>query len=104
MKFQRLMNLERMDDSTDMKGVRHHRLKSLGGNARTDPDMPERHRFTGRPAGIAEKLSGYDDPGVDAIVCCASMGIDTNLQTRSFRLGTDNVMPACEEGRMAHAG
>jgi alkanesulfonate monooxygenase SsuD/methylene tetrahydromethanopterin reductase-like flavin-dependent oxidoreductase (luciferase family) len=79
-------------------------LDSLKGNVRVDPDMLETNLMFGSPDQVIEKLRAYENAGVDAFVYYASLGLDMDRQKRSLQMFCDRVLPAFEEGKLAHAG
>jgi alkanesulfonate monooxygenase SsuD/methylene tetrahydromethanopterin reductase-like flavin-dependent oxidoreductase (luciferase family) len=69
-------------------------LAELDGNVRVDPDMLEENLMFGSPEAVIAKLRRYQAINVDAFIYYASMGLDMDVQMRSFRLFVDEVVPS----------
>ena len=68
-------------------------LEELEGNVRVDRDMLEENLMFGSPDTVIGKLKQYEKLDVDAFIYYASMGLDMDVQKRSFKLFIDEVMP-----------
>lgn len=69
-------------------------LSELDGNVRVDPTSLEQNLLFGSPGEVIEKLRAYEAMGVDSFIYYASMGLDMDVQKRSFDLFIEKVMPA----------
>ncbi len=69
-------------------------LEELDGNFRYDADMLEENLMFGTPDQVIDKLRRYQSIGVDSFIYYASMGLDMDVQIRSFQRFIDQVVPA----------
>ena len=67
-------------------------LEQLDGNMRYDPDTLEQNLMFGSPNQVVEKLGQYKELGVDGFIYYASMGLDMDVQKRSFESFATRVM------------
>lgn len=68
-------------------------LEALDGNMRYDPDTLEENLMFGSPSAVVDKLGHYKELGVDAFIYYASMGLEMDVQKRSFETFVTKVMP-----------
>ena len=68
-------------------------LEALDGNMRYDPDTLEENLMFGSPSAVVDKLGQYKELGVDAFIYYASMGLEMDVQKRSFETFVTKVMP-----------
>ena len=69
-------------------------LAELDNRAEYDSAMLRNNLMFGTPDEIISKLRAYESLGVDNFIYYASYGLPHDLQEKSLRLFTDEVMPA----------